>query len=91
MPKHFDVSVTTTPATLDAAEAGAPLRASSVLVSAPSSNTDNILWGDATLQNQTLTPGGDPQVIPLQAFLTEVTVVAVSGTQTLNCGYTVQQ
>jgi len=91
MPTSFDVTVTTAAGAMDAALPDAPVRASSVLVSAPSTNTDNILWGDATLRNQTIAPGDTPIVIPIQAFLAEVILEAASGSQTLHCAYTLQQ
>ena len=91
MPKAFDVSVPDTAIPLDNALPDAPVRASSVLVSAPASNTQDVLLGDADLQNQTLTPGGTPVAYPVQAFLRETYVRSVSGTQVLNCLYTLQQ
>lgn len=91
MPQNFTASVTVTPAALDTVATPVfskfPNKAREVLIQAPTTNTDDILWGDATTQNISIA-AGDERIIPVE-IIGEIFVASASGTQSLSCAWIV--
>ena len=83
MPTHSDKTDVTDSAT--SLNTGPSIKLASLLLEADSANTEDIFWGDATLQNMKLIPG---QLQPIPAdYMEEVFVKAVAGTQVLHIAF----